>query len=217
MSIQKKQCEIGREKLKEWEQEFQSFMHPKVMMTMYETRRNQIGLEELYNRGGLNFLMEAYLTGKYGLLIQAKKVRLIDQNLNLNDCEVVVEEKRLSFEITEILKKGRKRGDEYKGGKESGEEGTTEREMLENLSSGFCDLRTAIIKKSKKGYDKSVGLIVYFNISNWGDDDRLVKGITRVLETVDYEFPTIDVLHDQSIFRFTKCDRRSVTCSIITH
>ncbi len=60
-------------------------MHPMAMLKLYETRRNKIGIEELYNRGGLNFIMEVYVTGKFGLLIQAENVRLIAQNLNQND------------------------------------------------------------------------------------------------------------------------------------
>ncbi len=60
--------------------------------------------------------MEAYVTGKYGFLVQAENVRLIAQNQNQNDCKFVVEGKRLSFEITKILEIGRKRGDKYRGG-----------------------------------------------------------------------------------------------------
>lgn len=211
MGRKKRAYAIDSDEMKKWKHKFQALMPPDQLMELYSQLRNKICLEEMYNRGGFNFLQEAYVAGMFGRQIGAKSVRLIPEHCNMCDCEIVVKGVKRRYEITEIMRNGRKRGDEYRDISKYGSKDTTEEEMKRNFATSMCQLRCSIIKKSRMGYDNSVGLIVYFNVSTFGDDKMLVDGITKVLENVDYEFPTIDVLNSVDLFRFTKrCDGQVV-------
>ena len=51
----------------------------------------------------------------YGQLVKAEKVRLVPEQLNQNDCEIILNGEKRTYEITEVMEEGRKRRDEYKG------------------------------------------------------------------------------------------------------
>lgn len=207
MGRKKREYPMGSAEMKKWRHKFQSPMPPDQMLKLYDELRDKICLEEMYNRGGFNFVQEAYVAGVVGRRVGADSVRLIPEDCDMNDCELVVGGVTRHYEITEILKKGRKRGDEYRNPSKHWPKETTEEEMQRTFATGMCQLRCSIIKKSKKGYHCSVGLIVYFNLSTFGDNGMLVDGITNVLENVDYVFPTIDILDGENLFRFKKqCD-----------
>lgn len=91
----------------------------------------------MYNRGGFNFLQEAHVAGVVGQGVSAESVRLILEDCNMNDCEIVVEGVKRQHEITEIMKKGRKRGDEYRDISEYGSKETTEEEMKTNFATSM--------------------------------------------------------------------------------
>lgn len=105
----------------------------------------------------------------------------------------------------------RKRGDEYKNKTDGELTEITEEQMQTSSLSGFKQLTKTIKKKASKGYDESVGLIVYYNVSDF-DDEIFVTEVTKILESLTYSFPTIDFLHNEDIFRFTKNSSGVVSC-----
>ncbi len=212
MALQRINETVSNEELKEWAKKFEEFRTPEELMHLNDELRSKFRDGELFNRSGLTFVLEAHVTATFGQLKKAEKVRLIPQHLNQNDCEIVMNGESLRFEITEIMEEERKRGDEYKNKTDGELTEITEEQMQASSLSGFRQLTKIIKQKASKGYDDSVGLIVYYNVSDFDKDEKFVTEVTKILESLTYSFPTIDFLHNHDIFRFTKDCSGVVSC-----
>ena len=71
MAKQRNNYAITNNELKEWTKEFQKFKTPDKLMNLYKEKRKNFTTEEYFNRAGLNFLREAYITATYGQLLRA--------------------------------------------------------------------------------------------------------------------------------------------------
>ena len=209
--MSKKDNKISSKELREWKTKFYSFQTPDELMNLHYELREIVGRENFYNKGGLTFLQEAHVLATYGQLVKAEKVRLVPEQLNQNDCEIVLNGEKRTYEITEVMEEGRKRGDEYKGKPDNSWRYITDEQMRQSSISGFRQFRTIIESKASKGYDNSVGLIVYYNVSDFDEDDYFVAEITKILESIEYEFPTINLLHNVDISTFPKMTLESST------
>ena len=206
--------EISSKELREWKAKFCEFQTPDELMTLHYELREIVGREKFYNKGGLTFLQEAHVLATYGRLLKAEKVRLVPEHLKQNDCEIVLNGEKRTYEITEVMEEGRKRGDEYKGKPDNSWREITDEQMRQSSILGFRQFRKIIESKASKGYDSSVGLIVYYNVSDFDEEDYFVAEITKISESIEYEFPTINILNNVDIFHFSKNDTGVVDCTV---
>ena len=113
------------------------------------------------------------------------------------------------------MEEERRRGEEYKGETVAQLSELSDDKMRQNSASGFRKLKKSISEKSSKGYDDSVGLIVYFNVHEFYDEEDFVEGVKPILESLQYKFPTIDILEGNNLYRFTKDNCGNVTWNTI--
>lgn len=67
------------------------------------------------------------------------------------------------------------------------------------------ELERIIGTKSQKGYDNSVGLIVYYDVQDFADETEILPAWKRVIQSIKHSFPSIDLLRGAKLYRFNQC------------
>ncbi len=146
---------------------------------------DQLGCEDLFNQGGLDFLRETWVAGTFAEKRQAISVRLVGPrpDFELRFASGDVE----AFEHVEADISGRRRGDEYAALAAAGyplthwpeEEWATGEQAREAI-------RTAAGNKAKKAqelaaagtpYPPGTGLLIYLNVRDFGAHQKEIEAV----------------------------------------
>lgn len=92
--------------------EFLSPRDPDTFWKDADDRRRKLGAERFFNKAGMSWLREAWTIGRFGILVGAQSVSLIDSDPP--DAALVKDGHTFQFEIVEALKPERRRGKEYR-------------------------------------------------------------------------------------------------------
>lgn len=111
----------------------------------------------------------------------SEKVRLVDQKQQWPDGQSGTPQTPTDIEITEVLEEGRKRGDEYRDGKQPKDGNVKEwRSRAESIPH---QLEKAIERKIRKGYSRKCMLLIYVNMSNYGMLQKEIEVAIASLKT----------------------------------
>lgn len=152
----------------EWERRFHRFMVPNAMLALEDELAEIVG-KYFFIQTGLQFAREAHIAGHVARLMAAKSVRLLPETRP--DCEMVISNQIVRFEITEADEPGRRRGDEYREEDEDAEPTAIDLPtelVLARAAQAPEMLRLAAERKAQGDYDPECGLIIYLNLSEFG-------------------------------------------------
>lgn len=154
-----------------WRLRLEQAMPPGDMVELVEELRGILRGHMLV-QAGLAFVREAWTAGRFAQVRGADTVRLWPGDRP--DCELVFQGRQELFEIVEADQPGRQRSAEYRElirRAERGEPDMVEDDPVENwitrAASGPQMLQEAATKKARKGYDPSVGLLIYLNLGEY--------------------------------------------------
>lgn len=106
--------------------------------------------DKLFNRAEASFLLDAMVLAEFVKFRPTEQVHLVGQSAQWPDGQTGSPKAPVNIEITEVLEEGRRRGDEYREGKE------TEKETAEDWRARALaipgQLEKAIERKIAKGY-----------------------------------------------------------------
>lgn len=141
------------------------------------------GLEDLFHRSGLNFVREAYVGAELGIIRGASSVSLV--SAERPDFELHFVGRTELYEVVEVDRLGRKRGDEYKALAEAG--WPTRSWPIEEWASGeqaYQSIRTMAEKKAKRAeeltakrtpYPAQTRLLFYVNLVDFGAHSKEIE------------------------------------------
>jgi hypothetical protein len=118
----------------------------------------------LFNKTNVGFLLDALPIAEFAKHRAMESIRLVRQREGLNDGQFCNADETIDVEVTEVMRPGRRRGDEYRCG-------ATEiiPEFDPRLGETIAiQLANGIRKKSDKRYSTKPLLLVYLNITSGG-------------------------------------------------
>lgn len=128
----------------------------------------KLGCVDLFTQPGIEFVREAWVSGKFGIARQASAIRLVEGEWP--DLELKVDGKIEAFELVEADLPQRRRGQEYK--QRAAQGGDAQHYPIEEWQAAAAQapsaVRTAANKKAGKKYDGKAGLLIYLNINEFG-------------------------------------------------
>ncbi len=183
---------------------------PEELLTLWHRYTNKLG-DEFFIQAGLQFLREAYTAQAIGKALNVTKVRLCTENNN-PDFELEVNGIIWPFEVTEVLDRNRKRGDEYKRKKFAKGKIHCIDNRLFRSDTATEALKNASIKKSKKAYPPNTNLAIYFN-NYWPYPDQFENIFTDGTEPAKNAFKRILFNTMMPLYSVTKWAGNAFTLS----
>ena len=169
---------------------------------------SRVDSADLFNRGGYNPLLEAWILVRAAAALETKvcnvKIRLVPEREQFPDAEVLVNGRKYNFEITEVMKPGRKRGEEYRQEKEMKESGIVgEPELVgyrfeEGNRFGAKWISSGIKRKQDKRYGTRSNLVVYANFPFYELDAALIADEANSFRD---EFDSIWLIHSNNFLQ----------------
>ncbi len=187
----------------EW---FFDFREPKEFLLEVTRIINLFDPEQFFLGNHHHKHLEAYVIGYYAVHFvrnhdEKIKVRLCSEDERFPDAQVKIGRDIINVEITEVMEKWRKRGDELKLNRRAKElfpydcdrnskSGRKKEEILIDFIS------EAIRKKIRKNYDKrqKTHLVVLCNIYLWGEHNRIFSDYDEIFRPHLSDFQTISIL-----------------------
>ncbi|MCK1705333.1 hypothetical protein IVA86_29065 [Bradyrhizobium sp. 146] len=148
----------GRKALERWQT-------PAEFIAKVEELAAPIKSDKLFNRAEASFLLDAMVLAEFVKFRPTEQVRLVGQSAQWPDGQTGSPKASVNIEITEVLEEGRRRGDEYREGKEAKKE--TAEDWRTRALAVPERLDKAIERKIAKGYAGKCKLVVYLNMSTY--------------------------------------------------
>ncbi len=148
------------------------YYYPKELFKLTNQELNKYQPDVLFNSShqGITKLTESWCASMFGLgyseYIRSCKIKIIEDQFNSADFTLKIKDNVFDFQITEVLKKARKRGKEYKDNKDK-DYSFKEYHPEEGRKFGPDWIYESIQKKVLKFYSNSsnLNLLVYVNFS----------------------------------------------------
>ena len=155
---------LSRAERLELEEILQNWMTPSQIVRILKDISDKIGSVKFFNQGGLAFLRDAYIAGKFATSTNADAVKLVRDEWP--DFHILRTGTETSFEAVEADDPARKRGDEYRSS--TGEiEDDPDLGLQKNLESATSYLQIAARKKIQKNYGSKTNLVIYLNFGQY--------------------------------------------------
>ncbi len=149
----------GRIALERWQT-------PASFIAKVEELAAPIKSDKLFNRAEVAFLLDSMVLAEFVKFRPSGQVRLVGQTAQWPDGQIGSPKTPVNIEITEVLEEGRRRGDEYREGKEAQKE--TSEDWRARALAIPGQLEKAIERKIAKGYAGKCKLVIYLNMSTYG-------------------------------------------------
>ena len=147
---------------------------PRELLRRADALMDQLGVVELFNQAGVDFITEAWAAATFAGYRQADAVRLVKEAAGWPDFEMRMGDDRQAWEFTEALEIGRRRGDEFAENAAAIERGEAPVEddpfedWIARADQVPAILETAVRKKVGKRYGGGARLLIYLNIQEFG-------------------------------------------------
>jgi len=158
---------LNKIKIKNHQNWLAKWRTPKAMKC-YSNKLMDYMHDDLFIQAGVGFIRESYAAAHFANLRCVQKVRLVPGDRP--DFQIWTGYCVEGWEFTEALKKGRRRGDEYRSASKSnmGILKTNVRDSISSDSTKILDaLKESTIKKAKKNYPPNTRLLIYLNTDDY--------------------------------------------------
>jgi hypothetical protein len=181
----------GRRVLERWQT-------PAEFIAKVDELADLVNSEELFNSPAAKFLQDAMVLATFVNYRATEKVHLVEEKEQWPDGQTGTPEKPIDVEVTEVLEKGRRRGDEYRK-KFRPSDGKPE-DWRNRALTIPRQLEEAIQRKIDKAYARKCTLVIYLNMSNYGIlQQETETRITEVKANYPDKFTEICVLWQEKL------------------
>lgn len=160
--------------------------------------------DDFITHGELKWLREAKTACMFGKVAQATRARLIADDKQKADCEIVFGRgSHLRFQIAEVVERNRRRTKDYRRWIEVGRPPIFHQgDPSANWVSIIPALRQVILDKVVISYPAGTSLLLYFNIATYGCwDEQVESAFIECTEIGRSKFASIWVLWGQRLLR----------------
>jgi hypothetical protein len=172
---------------------------PQIMHALVSDTADFLGLDNLFNQGGLAFLRDAWIAAEFGVLRNADAVRLVSNEWP--DFEVLLGGRIDAFEAVEADDPKRRRGIEYREGIGEVEDDPVE-DWIARAEQAPAWLAATCEKKVSKRYGARASLVIYLNLSEFGIRQSEVEAcFPSATESAKRSFEEILVLWKKKVYR----------------
>lgn len=185
-----------------WERKFHKFMSPTELKAQYDRLFTIMGTLDFFYRAGLMFMRDAYITAKFGNIKNSEKVRLVPNNKQENDCEVIEDGRTYRHEILELIERDAKKAEEYRKGQPVKYVTVTDEEMKQNFLNGIKRFENLLKSREKRLKDEESTLVVHFNVYELENDKPFINAINKIFESVDHNYCFLNFIRHGKVYRF---------------
>jgi hypothetical protein len=183
---------ISDDELKRARADLEASGTPMEFFEKVSTLAKKVRFKELFNEPRLQFLLDAEAIAEFARQLDgAQSVRLATEADAFPDGFVVTSRGTLNVEITEVDKRERRRGDEYKAGTARPEVVDDWEERLKIIP---AELERVIQKKVDKKYNPKPTLAVYLNLGFGVPEEKMLPIIDDAKRKHAASFEGIHVL-----------------------
>ncbi|MEM8854795.1 MAG: hypothetical protein AAGD34_13920 [Pseudomonadota bacterium] len=157
---------------------------------------------EFFQQSNMNLILEAWVAADTAIIVGADTVQMVAADRP--DCVLSWGGNGRAYEIVEVDRLGRKRGDEYQSLKVEDHLPSTSGRLI--AARTYCTLRELkprIEGKIAKWYSPDVGLLAYLNLSDFDRHrSRVIDNILSSARLAREAFPSVLVHWQCEVFRF---------------
>lgn len=185
-----------------WEKKFHNFMSPLELKAQYDRLFRIMGNLEFFMKAGLTFMRDAHVSAKFGNIRDVEKVRLVPISSNENQCEILENGHRTSYQIVKLVELDPKLREAYKNGKPIVFRPKTEEMMTENLYDGIARTGQVLVEKSKTITSEEAKIVIYFNVYELKEEKIFTELVSDILKSTKHGFSTINFIRHGKVYRF---------------
>lgn len=167
---------LSRDEIADLKKRLAEWQTPVTMRDHVGTTMDDLGLKNLFNQSGLEFLRDAWTAAEFGEVRNADRVRLVPDDWP--GFELLFDNRVEAFEAVEADEPERQRGVEYRQRVGVVEDDPVE-DWIARAEQASAWLEAACRKKVAKRYGPRTNLVIYLNLCEYGVRQSEVEACLR--------------------------------------